>query len=143
MGRRARGNSSRERGAAAVEFALVFPLVIILLITVIEFSRLWNVQATINSAAAVGARYAAVHFDPDLDATEVGQLESDAEDAARGVPGFLDWGTATVDVTVACVDMGLATSEITVSPGAITEWFGDRLGAAFDLSARGTMPCTG
>ncbi|MFE5670003.1 TadE/TadG family type IV pilus assembly protein [Agromyces sp. NPDC056523] len=126
-----------------MEFALVFPLVIILLITIIEFSRLWNVQATITSAAAVGARYAAVHFDPDFDATEVGQLEDDAEDEARSVPGFLDWDTATVEVTVSCVDAGIATSEITVSPGAITEWFGDRLGTAFDLNATGTMPCTG
>ena len=40
---------------------MVFPLVIMLLITVIEFSRLWNVQASISDGARISARYAAVH----------------------------------------------------------------------------------
>lgn len=143
MSARTRHKGSTERGAAAVEFALVFPLVIILLITVIEFSRLWNVQATITSAAGVGARYAAVHFDPDLDAAGVAALEDDAVDEARKVPGFVDLSTASVEVEANCVDLGLATSEIIVSPGAVTEWFGSLLGADFDLQATGAMPCSG
>lgn len=128
-----------ERGAAAVEFALVFPLVIMLLITVIEFSRLWNIQATLTQSAAIGARYAAVHFDP----AKISDVEADAADEAKSVPGLVDWDLATVGVTASCASLGFATSEISVSPGSITGWFGDLMDAEFDLQATGKMPCSG
>ena len=143
MAWRAKRGVPHERGAAAVEFALMFPLVLILLITMIELSRLWNVQATITSAAAVGARYAAVHYDPDLTPAELATLETTSEGEARKVPGFFDWTSATVDVKATCASSGVATSEISVSPGAATEWFGSLMDADFDLEATGAMPCTG
>lgn len=126
----------KDRGAAAVEFALVFPMVIILLITVIEFSRLWNIQATISDAARVSARYAAVHnTEPDVIAQAIAE--------AHGVPGFVDWSTATVGVVVDCGTSGAATSSISVAPGSMTEWFSTALGSPITLSATGRMPCGG
>ncbi|GGI44794.1 Flp pilus assembly pilin Flp [Agromyces flavus] len=136
-------SSENERGAAAVEFALMFPLVIMLLITIFEFSRLWNIQATITSGAAVGARYAAVHYEPDLDVAGIGTLETKSEAESKKIPGFVDWTAATVDVKATCATSGVATSEITVAPGSITQWFGTLLSADFDLKATGAMPCNG
>jgi Flp pilus assembly protein TadG len=126
----------RERGAAAVEFALVFPLVIMLLITVIEFSRLWNIQATLADGARISARYAAVHH---KDADVVTQ----AKTQATAIPGMVDWSAASIDVVVSCGAGGYVTSDISVSPGSITEWFGSVLNSPIELSATGKMPCEG
>ena len=126
----------RERGAAAVEFALVFPLVIMLLITVIEFSRLWNIQATLADGARISARYAAVHHE---DADVVTQAKAQA----TAIPGMVDWSAASVEVLVSCGAGGYATSDISVSPGSITEWFGSVSGVDVELSATGKMPCEG
>jgi len=128
---------SKERGAAAVEFALVFPLVIMLLLTVIEFSRLWNIQATISDGARVAARYAAIHARDDDFSID------DAKDQATSIPGLFQWSTATVDVTVDCEDGGSATTKISVSPGSFSEWFSSALGSPIELTAVGEMPCGG
>jgi len=45
-----------ERGAAAVEFALVVPVLLVLLFGIIEFSKALNTQATLSAAAREGAR---------------------------------------------------------------------------------------
>ncbi len=61
-GRRQRGGRwlRDERGAAAVEFALVLPVVLMMLFGIIEFGRAWNVRQTLTDAAREGARVAAV-----------------------------------------------------------------------------------
>ena len=46
----------RRRGQALVEFALVAPLMLLLILAVIEFSRAWNVYQTLSDAARQGAR---------------------------------------------------------------------------------------
>jgi len=46
----------RQRGAAAVEFALVLPLFIVLILGMIDFSHLWFVYSTMNQAARQAAR---------------------------------------------------------------------------------------
>lgn len=48
------------RGQAMVEFALVLPLLLILLIGVFEFGRAWNVYHAVTDAARLGARSAVV-----------------------------------------------------------------------------------
>lgn len=123
----------KERGAAAVEFALVFPMVIMLLLTVIEFSRLWNIQATLTDAAGIAARYAGIHHE-DADVIEKAILKAK-------IPSFVDWPTATFDVAADCVGGGEATAAISVSPGSITEWFTTALGSPIELNATGRMPC--
>ncbi len=50
----------RDRGAAAVEFALVLPILIMLLLGVIEFGYAMFVQSTIAGAAREGARSLAI-----------------------------------------------------------------------------------
>src|SRR4051812_14856468 len=49
-----------ERGAAAVEFALVVPLLIALVFGIAEFGRAWFIQSTLAGAAREGARAAAI-----------------------------------------------------------------------------------
>jgi Flp pilus assembly protein TadG len=55
-----RSQTFARRGQAVVEFALVLPLVLILVISVFEFARAWNIQQVLTDAAREGARVAVV-----------------------------------------------------------------------------------
>jgi len=45
-----------ERGAVAVEFAIVAPLLVMLLLGIMEFSRAYNAQASLSAAARQALR---------------------------------------------------------------------------------------
>lgn len=47
---------NRERGAAAVEFALILPILIMLVFGVVEFGRAYNAKVTLTHAAREGVR---------------------------------------------------------------------------------------
>jgi len=52
--------TSCRRGQALVEFAMVVPLLLMLLLGVYEFARAWNVYEVLTDAAREGARRAVV-----------------------------------------------------------------------------------
>ncbi|WP_309050701.1 TadE/TadG family type IV pilus assembly protein [Streptomyces sp.] len=60
-----------ERGAAAVEFALVLPMLLFIMLGIIEFGRAYNTQISLTHAARETARYMAIHKDSG-DATTIG-----------------------------------------------------------------------
>ncbi|NIH65555.1 Flp pilus assembly protein TadG, partial [Modestobacter marinus] len=64
-----------ERGAAIVEFALVLPVLLVLLLGIVEYSLAFNAQATLSAAAREGARTMAL-------ANNVGQARTAAQNAA-------------------------------------------------------------
>jgi Flp pilus assembly protein TadG len=49
-----------ERGAAAVEFAFVLPLLMLLVVGIIDFSRIFNAEIQLSQAAREGVRLAAL-----------------------------------------------------------------------------------
>ena len=49
-----------EGGAAAVEFALVTPLLLLFLLGIVEFGRAWNACQVVTHAASTGARLTAL-----------------------------------------------------------------------------------
>ena len=49
-----------QKGQSLVEFALVLPVFVVILLAIIEFGRLWEVSNVLTSAAREGARAAAV-----------------------------------------------------------------------------------
>jgi Flp pilus assembly protein TadG len=49
-----------ESGQAAIEFALVLPVLIVFIFLIAEFGRLFNAYNDVNQMAADGARFAAV-----------------------------------------------------------------------------------
>ncbi len=57
----------RESGQAIVEFALVLPILLLLLCGIIDFGWLYYNQITLNNASREGARYAVIHYDPSID----------------------------------------------------------------------------
>ena len=55
-----RHRMSRDEGVAAVEFALILPVLALLLFGVLEFGRVWSQYQVFQGAAREGARCAAV-----------------------------------------------------------------------------------
>lgn len=81
-----------ERGAGVVEFALVLPLLMMLVFGVVQFGLLYNRQQALHASAREGARLAAL---PSATDTEITQRALDALD---GIPMA---GTPTVTITPA------------------------------------------
>lgn len=59
----ARPGRPRERGAAAVEFALVLPILLLFLGGIIDFGRAFFTQVVLTNAAREGVRAAVVQVD--------------------------------------------------------------------------------
>jgi len=80
MGRGKRSRRCSDDGAAAVEFALVVPLLVLVLFGIISYGVMLSFRQSLSQAAAEGARAAAVTF-----------LEDDKKDeAVLAVTGALD-----------------------------------------------------
>jgi Flp pilus assembly protein TadG len=133
---RSRRGILRDRGTAAVEFALVLPLLLFILFGIIDFGRALNAQIVLTQAAREGARLAAV-----------GQpnIVSRTQAAATGL------NPVTVTVTACPAGAGPSANAVVsvsyqfqfVTPiGALSSLFGGGgLGAPLTLTAQGVMPC--
>ena len=73
----------RERGAVAVERAIVMPLLVSMIIGIIDFSRIFNAELQLSQAAREGVRIAALGFS-DSDVTARALLA--APNPAFGAP---------------------------------------------------------
>jgi Flp pilus assembly protein TadG len=71
-----------ERGTAVVEFALVAPLLFLIVFGIIEFGRILNAYNQLTQLAGQGARAAAVSFNPD--GTAVAAPNGTVDDANCG-----------------------------------------------------------
>lgn len=101
--RRAARSRGRRRGAAAVEFALVLPFMILLVFGMIEFSRAMLVQSALTTSARSGARLGAFpnsNYD-DVKAAVDKSLQNEGFDATK----------ATVDVYV--IDKAGVSTQVT------------------------------
>ena len=135
----ARGRTARDRGSVAVEFALVLPVLLLILFGVIDFGRALNAQIELTGAARDGARLAALGY-------------SNAAVQARVVAAAPTLSGVTVTVAANCppgagptadaqVDVSYQFSFITpIGPFARLVG-GSRLGAPIVLTAQGVMPC--
>jgi Flp pilus assembly protein TadG len=97
---------ANERGAEAVEFALVVPVFLLLVFGVVDFGWMINHDTMVNNASREGARLGALDpFTADIQATVLADS------------GTLDKSQITVTVTclpTSCATKGSATSGGTV-----------------------------
>lgn len=78
--KRARG--AGERGAAMVEFALILPILLVLIFGIIDFGFLFNAQVSLTQATREGVRLGAIG-----EAPSVAAMETRMQDAFFGFSG--------------------------------------------------------
>ncbi|GAA5102533.1 TadE/TadG family type IV pilus assembly protein [Haloechinothrix salitolerans] len=129
-------HSRDDRGAAAVEFAIVLPVLLLLVFGIIDFGRALNAQVTLTQAAREGARLEALDQDDVVNRTQA------AATGLSPVPG--------VSISSSCPDNDDAvvtvtyTFEFATPVGAIGAMFGgNSYGDPITLTSEGVMPCEG
>lgn len=131
--RRCRG----ESGAEAVEFAIVVPVLLLIVIGIFQFGRAYDIKLNLTSAAREGARYLALNAS---DPNAVAHAETTAEDAA---PGLSLTSQNFTPAPIACPPS--PTNPPSMAQMTITypwSWIGALLPPS-TITARGVMQCGG
>ncbi|MGK3956920.1 TadE/TadG family type IV pilus assembly protein [Arthrobacter sp. R4] len=129
MKRSASRSEERSRGAVAVEFALVAPILLALIAGIVEFSHAFNLQISVTQAAREAARTMAITNDQD---------EAELA-AANGAPGLETDTFAYTFTPTACVADGTVNVEISYTADTLTGLFG----SGVTLVGVGAMRCGG
>ena len=117
-----------ERGAVAVEFALVLPILLMCLVGIMEFGKAYNTQISLTHSAREAARYMVINNN-----------QGAAENVGIAASGFLNPDEVTVEFSApACIEN--QPMEVTVSypHDALTGMFHD-----MTLSGKAAMRCGG
>lgn len=101
----------RTTGQGLVEFALVFPIVVLILVAVFDAGRAVYAYSTIENAARVGARVAVVN---QLAASPGGDCDQSRPIENPGVP---HWSVKTCAANSA-ISLGIQASAVTVAYSA-------------------------
>jgi Flp pilus assembly protein TadG len=120
-----------QRGAVAVEFALVFPLLILVLFGVIEYGAVYNAQLQLTGAAREAAREMAV-------TGSAGSARAAALDAAPALVPALTTGDIAFS-SGSCAPGTDVTVTISYEKPFLTGFFG----AHVDLTGVATRRCGG
>jgi Flp pilus assembly protein TadG len=134
-----RGRKARDRGTVAVEFALVLPVLLLIVFGIIDFGRALNAQIVLTGAAREGVRLAALGY-------------PSAAVQARVAAAAPDLSGVTVTVAASCPPGAGPTADAVVNVsysfsfitpiGAVASFVGGAgLGAPIAMTAQGVMPC--
>jgi Flp pilus assembly protein TadG len=125
---------SGERGASAVEFGLIVPILLILVLGIVEFGHAFQVQGTLSAAAREGARAMALRND-----------QAQAKDAVQEAASALSPGITDAQITIspdAC-PAGTSTTNVTLTIDYPMPFLTGFFGASIDLTGTGVMRCQG
>jgi Flp pilus assembly protein TadG len=134
-----RSSTANDRGAAAVEFALVLPVLLLIVFGIIDFGRALNAQIVLTGAAREGVRLAALGY-------------SDAAVQARVAAAAPDLSGVEVTVAAECapgagpaadaqVDVSYPFTFITPIGAVAGLLGGSGIGGPMVLTAQAVMPC--
>ncbi|MGY1736216.1 TadE/TadG family type IV pilus assembly protein [Geodermatophilus sp. SYSU D00684] len=125
----------RERGASVVEFALIVPLLMILVLGIVEFGHAFQVQGTLSAAAREGARVMALQSNP-----------AAARAAVRDAAPSLDPAITDAQIAItpaACPMTATTTANVQVTISYPMPFLTGFFGADVDLTGTGVMRCNG
>jgi len=130
VGRYPRG----ERGQALAEFAIVLPLLLLLIAGILEFGRAWNIKQAVTDAAREGARYAVV-ADGDMTLAIV-----EDKIKQRLAQSSIDTAAATIDITGGFHEAGEMTVSVSTQyrmafVGALMHWLVGSYDVTIDTQA--------
>jgi Flp pilus assembly protein TadG len=137
--RRKRGDT---RGAAAVEFALVLPVLLLLVLGIVDFGRMLDWQIKLSGAAREGARWVALgQGDP---TNRVRTATGDPASASVAVsytacPSPPPTGASSVNTTVTATRAYTLLTPLRTISGL----FGGGLPGSITLTGKGVMRCGG
>ncbi len=136
-------NRAGERGQALAEFALVLPLLLLLIAGIVEFARAWNIKQAVTDAAREGIRHVVIAD---------GKTLADAEDKIEERLALASIETSTIAFSggpgcasaTACLHQSGASMSVDVSTqykmafvGTLLKWL---VGAqTVTISTRATM----
>lgn len=113
----------RQRGAAAVELALVAPILVALAAGIVDFGFRYQQNIQYTNAAMQGARQLAITDDPAVVTTDT--------------RAFIGNSTATVNATVCSSTNRVASVSIQGTRSTLTGMFGQN----FTITAAGSVRC--
>lgn len=119
----------QERGAVAVEFALLMPVLILVLLGTMEFGRAFNAQASLAYAAREGARVMAITKNPDEARTKA----INAAVSLNPAPTVVDVGPCTTS-TIGSQTTVTITYQLSTLTG---------IAGPFTMKGKGVMLCGG
>jgi hypothetical protein len=135
---------ARSRGQAMVEFALVLPILALLLVMAVDFGRVFFGWVGLQNAVRIGANFGATHpdadwtnpADPDREAY-VEQIEADAAAINCDLPDPLDVPTFPEGTDVGDISVVSLTCDFHLLSVFLAPVFG---GTSVTLSAESTFP---
>ncbi|WP_229992813.1 MULTISPECIES: TadE family protein [unclassified Arthrobacter] len=116
----------RERGAVAVEFALIAPVLLLIVVGILEFSNFYNLQISVTQAAREAAREMAVSNDVGLAAAA----------GVAGAPGVAI-APGNFAFSGACTPGATVTATVTFTRPALTGFFSPTV----TVTGEGAMRC--
>jgi Flp pilus assembly protein TadG len=131
MWKRLRG----ERGASAVEFAFIVPLLIVLVLGIAEFGHAFQVQGTLSAAAREGVRLMALQNDP-----------AAARAAVRNAAASLDPGVTNAQIVISpasCPTLSAGSTSVRLTINYPMPYLTGFFGSGLDLTGTGVMRCNG
>ena len=130
----------RDTGAAAIEFAIILPLLLLLIAGIVDLGRMMYTEVVLSNAAREGSRMIALGY-------------STADAQARVDAAAVNIGAATATVTSSCpanpdptdgASVRVTTNFDWVILDDVTSMFpGGSISTPGTLSATGTMRCLG
>lgn len=87
------------RGSSAVEFALVAPVLLLLMLGTVDFGRLLWLTSTVEHAATAGARFAGVRGEGNYDPLTFDQMEATIQNTVHGRATGIATGDLTIGIT--------------------------------------------
>lgn len=136
-GRRRRGDA----GAVAVEFALILPIFLALVLGIAEMGRAFNIQVSLSEAARQASRYAAVHC------SDAGYSPSSAQ--AAGVAAAPSVSLTNANIAISYTGTGSCAdgNDVSVSVSYTTPWMTGfpnlipGMPASLNIQGKGVMRC--
>jgi Flp pilus assembly protein TadG len=124
-----------QRGASAVEFAFIVPLLIVLVLGIAEFGHAFQVQGQLSAAAREGVRAMALQNDPAL-----------ARSVVRDATSTLNPAITDAQITItpaSCPQTAPASSYVRVTINYRMPFLTNFFGSGIGLTGTGVMRCNG
>ena len=139
-----------DTGANAVEFALVLPLLLVLLFGLVDFARMGFVQLSVTAASKEGARYSSLYSSGFTDTAPLQTFVQATAPEAASVSQLASPAQLTVAVTTCSATVDNENTTVTVSTNF--KWLlpidllkivapNSTLVGNFTISSQGIMRC--